>query len=123
MLCKTKKRFFGKLDYRVISDNRRFWKTVGPLFSETTFHKESIILSNNKTTISNDEELAEIFSKHFSKLLENLDIDKNLAGSIASSDITDPAFNVIKKYDYHPTLKKIKHFVSGKDLQFWLNKK
>ena len=107
LLCKTIKRLFGKLDYRVISDNRRFWKTVGPLFSEKTFHKESIILSNNNTTISNDEELAEIFNKHFSKLVENLDIDENLAGSIASSDITDPAFNAIKKYEYHLTLKKL----------------
>ena len=93
------------------------------LSSRKRLHKESIILSNNNTTISNDEELAEIFNKHFSELVENLDTDENLAGSIASLDITDPAFNVIKKYEYHPTLKKIKYFVSGKDLQFCLNKK
>ena len=38
LLRKTKKRvffcfFFWKLDHRGISDNRRFWKTVGPFFS------------------------------------------------------------------------------------------
>ena len=37
------------------------------------FHKEFIILDNNKT-ISNNEELAEIFNNHFSTLVENLDI-------------------------------------------------
>ena len=37
LLRKTKRYFFGKLDHRVVSDNRKFWKTVGPLFSEKDF--------------------------------------------------------------------------------------
>ena len=109
--------FFGKLNHRVVSDNRKFWKTVGPLFSEKAFHKESITLINSNKTISNNEELAETFNKHFSKLVESLDIDKTLASNIASSDIIDPVFNAIKKYENHPSIKKIKHFMSGKDLK------
>ena len=112
------RRFFGKLDHRVVSDNITFWKTIGPLFSEKAFHKESIILNNNNKTISNNEELAEAFNKHFSKLVESLDMDKTLASNIASSDITNPVFNAIKKYENHPSIKKIKHFMSGKDLKF-----
>ena len=119
LLRKIKRRFFGKLGHRVVSDNRKFWKTVVPLFSEKAFHKESIILNNNNKTISNNEELAETFNKHFSKLVETLeDIDKTQAGNIASSDITDPVFNAIKKYENHPSIKKIKYFMSGKYLQF-----
>ena len=118
MLRKNKRRFFGKLDHRVVSDNRKFWKTVGPVFSEKAFHKESIILNNNNKTISNNEELAETFKKHFSKLVESLDIDKTLASNIASSDIIDPVFNAIKKYENHSSIKKIKHFMRGKDLKF-----
>ena len=68
----------------------------------------------NSKTISNNEELAEIFNKHFSKLVENLDIDKTLASNIASSDNTDPAFNAIIKYGYHPSINK--YFMGGKDL-------
>ena len=95
---------FGKQDHRVIFNNRNFWKTVGPLFSEKFFHKESIILNNNNKTISNNEELAEIFHKYFSKLAENLDIIETLASNMTSSDITDPVFNVIKKYKDHPSI-------------------
>ena len=76
---------------------------------------------NNNEIISNNEELAEIFNKHFSKIVENLDIDETLASNIASSDITDPVLNAIKKYEDHPSIKKIKHFMSGKDLQFSFN--
>ena len=121
MLPKTKRCFFGKLNHKVASDNRKFWETVGPLFSDKAFHKESIILNNNNKIISNNEELAEIFNKHFSKIVENLDIDETLASNITSSDITDPVLNAIKKYKNHPSMKKIKHFKSGKDLQFSFN--
>ena len=98
LLRKTKIRFFGKLDHRVVSDKSKFWKTVGPFLSEKAFHKESIILNNNNKTISNNEELAEIFDKHFSKLVENLDIDETLASDIANSDITDPVFSYLFIY-------------------------
>ena len=78
-------------------------------------------MNDNNKTINNNEELAEIFNKHFSKLVENLDIDETLADNITNSDITDPVFNAMKKYEYHPSVKKIKHFMSGKDLQFSFN--
>ena len=63
LLRKTKRRFFfGKPDHRVVSDNRKFSKTIGPLFSENAFHKEFVIMNNNNKTVSNYEKLAEIFN-------------------------------------------------------------
>ena len=50
--------------------------------------------------------------------MDNLDIGKTLASNIASSDNTHPVFYAIKKYEYHPIIKRIKHPVGGKDLQF-----
>ena len=70
LLHKTKRHFFGKLGHRVVSADRKVLETVG------TVRKN--LLNNSNKTITN-EELAEIFSKHFSKLAENGDIDKTLA--------------------------------------------
>ena len=56
-------------------------------------------------TVRNNEELQEIFNKYFSKLGENLHIEKALASNITSSDITDLVFNAIKKSEYHPSIK------------------
>ena len=81
------------------------------------FHKEFIILDNNKT-ISNNEELAEIFNNHFSTLVENLDIHKTLSSNIASLDITDPVFNAIQEYEDHQSIKKIKQFMSIQKIRF-----
>ena len=38
-----------------------------------------------------------MFNKYFSKLVENLAMDKTLTSNLAGLDITDPVFNVIKK--------------------------
>ena len=106
LLRKNKRLFSRKLNHRVVTDNRKFWETVGPLFSEKAFHKESITLINNNKTISNNEEPVETFNKHFSKLVESLDINKTLASNIANSDIIYPVLNAIKKYENHPSIKK-----------------
>ena len=119
--AKLKDVFFGKLDHRVVSDNRKFWKTVVLLFSEKAFHKKSVILNNNNKIISKNMELAEIFNKNFSKLVENLEIQETLACNIASSEIANSAFNAIKKYEYHPNVKKSKRSMSGKGHQFSFN--
>ena len=47
-----------------------------------------------------------MFNKHFSKIVEDLDIDETLASNIASSDITNLVFNAIKRYEDHPSKKK-----------------
>ena len=94
-----------------MSHNRKLWKNVGPLFWEKAFHIESINLNNNNKNISNNEELAEVFNKHCSKIVKNLNIDETLASNITSQDITDPVLSAIKKYEDHPS----------KDLQFSFN--
>ena len=39
--------------------------------------------------------------------MEYLDMDETLASNIANSDINDPVFNAIKKYEDHPNIKKL----------------
>ena len=116
LLRKPKRRFFGKLDHRVVFDNRKFWKAVSSVFLERAFHKKSIILNNNNKTVNNNEKLRKIFNKYFSQIVVNLDIDKTLASNVANSDIDDFVFNAIKKYEVHPRLSKI-----IQDLQFSFN--
>ena len=65
-----------------------------------------MILNNNNKTISNNEEITEIFNKHFSKIVENFDIEEILASNIKSSDFTDPVLNTIRNYKDHPSIKK-----------------
>ena len=42
LLRKGKKNYFPELDNRILKSNRKFWKTVNPLFSEKAHQEESI---------------------------------------------------------------------------------
>ena len=44
LLRKTKRNYFSELDNRILEDNKNFWKTVNPLFSEKPYQKKSIII-------------------------------------------------------------------------------
>ena len=52
LLRKTKKDYFANLDTKIMKDNRKFWKTVNPLFSEKSYSKESISLINKDGLIT-----------------------------------------------------------------------
>ena len=47
ILRKNKRDYFGNVNNKTITDNRKFWKTLSPLFSEKAFHRECIILKES----------------------------------------------------------------------------
>ena len=50
-----KKQSLGNLSNKIVTDNRKFWKTVSPFFSDKAFHRECIILNESNKTITNNE--------------------------------------------------------------------
>ena len=63
-------------------------------------HKETYILGNSNITISKNKKVADIFNKHYSKLVKTGDIDKTLANNIASTDITVHFLMLLKSFRY-----------------------
>ena len=62
ILRKNKRDYFGNLHNKIVTNNRNFWKTISPLFSEKAFHRECITLKESSKTITNNEKLAETFN-------------------------------------------------------------
>ena len=60
ILKKAKSSYFEKLKPSSISDNKKFWKTVKPLFNDKAMSTDSITLIENNKIISGDQEVAEI---------------------------------------------------------------
>ena len=73
-LRKAKGNYFADPDNRILKENRKFWKTVNPLFSEKAYQKKSITIISKDTqeTITKNEELAETFNSFFSSIVDNL---------------------------------------------------
>ena len=118
LLRKTKSNCFKQLNNKVISDNKKFWQTISPLLSEKSFRKETIILKDSNRAITNNHELAETFNTFFSKITQNLKLDRNLVEITENLNISDLVIKAIKKYEQHPSIIEIKEKIKNKNMSF-----
>ena len=97
---KEKRRFYENIDTNKITDNRIFWKTVKPLFSEKHILNKKITLVENNDIVSNDADA-----------VQDLEID-GYAENLCSSHVnSDPISKIIVKFKDHPSILKIKERV------------
>ena len=72
ILRRTKKKYFANINISSITDNKKFWKTVKPLFSDKISHKETINLAGNDTILKDGQVVADTFSNYFNDIVKNL---------------------------------------------------
>ena len=74
-LCrKNKKDNFSNLDINKVTDNKRFWGSVKPLFSDKQKVRQKINLIEDENIISSDKEIAEKLNNFFVNAVSNLNI-------------------------------------------------
>ena len=105
LLRRTKREYYSKLNPNDIIDNKKFWKTVKPFFSDKAVSTDSISLIDNNKIYDDDEKVSEIFNDFFSNAVINLnihscDLDENI-------DETDPVTKANMKYKNHESIIKI----------------
>ena len=91
LLRKTKKAYFEKLNLKEIGDNKRFWKTTWPYFSDKDNKSSKIILAENNIVIADEKRVAELKNKCF------LTITKKLNLKAPISNTTDDIQSLTKK--------------------------
>ena len=106
------------MDLKDITDSKRLWATVKPLFSNKIKSTECITRESNGKIISNDKELARIFSEVFVKILPNLGVNTNHSFIINTDTENDLIEKVIAKYKNHPSIISIKKFMENSDFSF-----
>ena len=99
-----------------ITDNKKFWKTVNPLFSNRSGRDDIVLISQDKI-ISNDADVAQTFNDHFKNCVSYLNIKEN---KFLLCDLTNNHGSVndaINKFQKHPSIKSINENVDF-DLRF-----
>ena len=117
LMKKEKKKFFRNLDLNKFTDNKAFWNTVKPLFSNNGGGSRKITLVKDDDIISNDEDVAEAFNQFFKNSVDTLDINENLCLMNDTTDLNDPVKIALKKFENHPSVNDIKKTVNI-DLKF-----
>ena len=93
---KAKRSYYENLDVKEITDSKKFWATVKPLFSNKIKSTEYITLEEN------DKELARIFNEFFVDIVPNLGINTNHSFLINTDNENDPIEKAIAKYKTIP---------------------
>ena len=95
---KVKRKYYSKLDIKNVNDNKKFWDTTKPSFSNKNVAKKKIILIEKDTIITDDETLADTFNTFFSNGLNDKSDTENVL------DVNP----IIAKLKDHPCVIKIK---------------
>ena len=107
---KKKKEFFNNLNPSFAKDNKNFWKTIKPLFSDIGSLRSQIKLIENGKLIQNGNKVAETLNTFFKNAVSTLDINENsYIVNNESSTILDPVERDIKNYEIHPSMLLIKN--------------
>ena len=107
--------YYGNLDVKDISVNRKFWKTVKPLFSNKIQTPSNITLLEGDELVSDDKKIAKIINDYFVNIIDRLETagkEKNLTKTNKSCDLVD---DVIDMYKSHPSIKLIKQKSEARD--------
>ena len=71
---KTKRDNYRILDLKNLTDSRKFWKTVKPVFTDIVQFCQSVALIENDEFVSEDLVIAEIFNHCFTNITKELEI-------------------------------------------------
>ena len=108
LLRKTKINYYGNLNEKDITDNKKFQKTVKPLLSDKSINSDKIHLNENGELINSKSNTAEVLNKFFSNIVKNLKILKYEKLSRNFEQVKDPVLKAILKYKNHSSIITIK---------------
>ena len=71
ILKRTKTNHFNNLNPNIISDNKKFWSAVKPLFSDKSKAMNTIVSYEKGKIIRNYKRISEVFNKYFTNLTKS----------------------------------------------------
>ena len=108
LIKKAKQNYYENLDLKDINDNKQFWATVKPLFSNKI-----------KSAIRNEKDVANVFDKCFVNIVPNIMDITNNHNLLSDLDTTNnPIEKIINKYQNHPSITSINKHITHSELIF-----
>ena len=74
ILKSTQKTFFETLNINEMTDNRKFWKTVKPFFTDKCKTSDNIILTEKNKTLNDSKKIPNTFNEYFRNITKRLNL-------------------------------------------------
>ena len=92
-----------------MKDNKLFWKTVNPFFSNKGDRGSNIQLVKDSELLQDDQKIADELNTFFKNAVSNLNINENTyIINHNSGNLSDPVDKTICKYKFYPSILLIK---------------
>jgi len=108
---RERKKYYKNLKLNDITDNKKFWKTMKPLFGNNGVTNEKIVLVEGDKIINEDAQLAQTFNDFFDNAVKSLGITENEMLRTKVGETQGGVMDAIKMYESHPSILKIKEKV------------
>ena len=89
-------------------DNKLFWKTIKPSFSDKIVTRDRIHLTENGEVVKTGFETAETLNNFFGNVIKNLMIPKYSEYDLSIDRIENRTIRAILKYRNHPSILAIR---------------
>ena len=109
---KERKKYYERLDWNNVTDNKKFWKTVKPFLSDKVTTFPQITLVENDEIIPDESKVANAFSNFIENAIHSLGIKTN-EYSNDNYGLKNPIETAIKKYEQHPSINLIKENITN----------
>ena len=115
---KERKRFYVNLDSKCITDNKKFWQTMKPFFTDKGLSKRTITLIKGNQIISEDIDVANTLNAFFESAVKNLGITEPTDYIEDVQNISDPIDYAVSRFRNHPSIKLINENVRKSTFSF-----
>ena len=95
------------MNVKNITDNKKFWKTVGPNFLSKKPINENMSLWEKNRLITNEKSIAKIFNDCFTSIMKRLHTERTEFVSKHVKLSNNPVLSAVNKFQNHPSILKI----------------
>ena len=119
LVRKAKKDNYNNQDHKNVTDNKTFWKSIKPFFSEKGSTNNKITLVEQDLILDKNDNAAELLNIYiFFYVVSNLNIPKYHNKSVNIDHIEDPIARSIEQYKNHFSIVAIKSKNTNKYFRF-----
>ena len=113
---KVKREYFANLNINSVNDNKTFWRTVKPFFTDKSKKSSKIILVENNEIIMDNKHNAEVMNDYFVNITQTLDIPEFKTEKLPIDiEFIDPIDEIICNFSKHPSITKINNIIKPKE--------
>ena len=115
---KAKRDYFKSIQSKSIENDKHFWKTVKPLFTNKNPMSEKITLIDDGKIISNDVEIAKCFNTYFTNITNSPEIDPIFKVVPDQLPTEQMVMRALDKCKVHKSICIIKEHLTSDDNNF-----